>query len=90
MKFYGYLVDRGRKSGPQGVDTPTLDFGSVQNAFQQTLEHEQIVTSRINKIYRMAVAEKDSPPRDAQLVCQEQLRKRRPQRDCSSSQDGRQ
>jgi len=59
MRFFDYLVDRGGRVALKGLDTPTLDFASIQDAFQQTLEHEQIVTGRINKIYDMAVAEKD-------------------------------
>jgi ferritin len=59
MKFFEYLVDRGGRVILKGLDMPTSDFGSMQEAFQQTLDHERIVTSRINKIYEMAVTEKD-------------------------------
>jgi ferritin len=59
IKFFEYLVDRGGRVILKGLDTPTSDFGSMQEAFQQTLDHERIVTSRINKIYELAVTEKD-------------------------------
>jgi ferritin len=59
MKFFEYLVDRGGRVTLKGLDTPTFDFQSMQHAFQQTLDHERIVTGRINKIYELAVTEKD-------------------------------
>jgi ferritin len=59
FRFYGYLVDRGGRVILKGLDTPSVDFGNMQNVFQQTLDHERIVTGRINKIYAMAVDEKD-------------------------------
>jgi ferritin len=58
-KFYNYLVDRGGKVILKGLDTPPVDFGSMLNVYQQTLDHERIVTGRINKIYQLAVEEKD-------------------------------
>jgi ferritin len=59
MKFFEYLVDRGGRVNLKGLDTPTVDFGSMQEVFKQTLDHERIVTGRINKIYELAVTEKD-------------------------------
>jgi ferritin len=58
-KFYNYLVDRGGRVALKGLDTPPVDFGTMQNVYQQTLDHERIVTGRINKIYQLAVDEKD-------------------------------
>lgn len=59
MKFFEYLVDRGGRVELKGLDTPPATFKSIQDMFQRTLEHERMVTSRINKIYDMAVGEKD-------------------------------
>jgi ferritin len=59
MKFYEYLVDRGGRVVLKGLDTPPADFGTMEKAFQQTLDHERIVTGRINQLYEMARNEKD-------------------------------
>jgi ferritin len=59
MKFYEYLIDRGGRVILKGLDTPPADFGTMEKAFQQTLDHERIVTGRINQIYEMARNEKD-------------------------------
>jgi ferritin len=58
-KFYEYVIDRGGRVILKGLDTPQADFGTLEKAFQQTLDHERVVTKRINKIFEMAVAEKD-------------------------------
>jgi ferritin len=59
MKFYEYLIDRGGRVILKGLDTPPADFGNMEKAFQQTLDHERYVTGRINQIYESAVKEKD-------------------------------
>jgi ferritin len=58
-RFYNYVVDRGGRVILKGLDTPPEQFGSMQDVFQQTLDHERVVTGRINNIYNMAVEEKD-------------------------------
>jgi ferritin len=58
-RFYEYLVERGGRVILKGLDTPPADFGTMEKAFQQTLDHERVVTGRINKIYEMARNEKD-------------------------------
>jgi len=59
FKFYGYLVDRGGRVILKGLDTPQADYASIQKCFELTLDHERVVTGRINQLYGMAVAEKD-------------------------------
>lgn len=59
MKFYDYLVDRGGKITLQAIDQPPVEFGTPQEIFEQTLEHEQFITARINTLYALAVKESD-------------------------------
>jgi ferritin len=59
FRLYDYLVDRGGRVMLRGLDTPQAEFQSMQDCFQQTLDHERYVTNRINQIYEMAVDEKD-------------------------------
>ena len=59
MKFYEYILDRGGKVTLQAISQPPSDFASPLAIFQQVYEHEQKVTSLINAIYNVAVAEKD-------------------------------
>lgn len=61
MKFYEYIVDRGGRVALQGVDQPPAEFGSLQDIFQQALEHERMISGRIHDIYNLAVQEKDYP-----------------------------
>jgi ferritin len=59
MKFYDYIVDRGGRVILKAIDMPASDFGNMQKAFQQTYDHERVVTGMINHLYEMAVSEKD-------------------------------
>jgi ferritin len=58
-KFYNYVIDRGGRVILKGLETPPANFKSMQEVFQQTLDHERVVTGRINNIYQLAVDEKD-------------------------------
>jgi ferritin len=59
LKFYGYVNERGGRVYVKAIDEPPAEFGSPLKAFEQTLEHEQYVTSLINKLYELALEEKD-------------------------------
>ncbi len=59
MKFYGYVNERGGRVVLQAIDQPPTEFASPQAVFEQTLGHEQLVTSMIHHLYEVAVAEKD-------------------------------
>jgi ferritin len=58
-RFYNYIIDRGGRVILQGLDTPPADFKSIMDIYQKSLDHEREVTRRINRIYEMAVNEKD-------------------------------
>jgi ferritin len=61
MKFYEFLLDRGQKVALQAIAAPEGKFASPVKVFEQVLEHEIFVTSRIHLLYDIAVAEKDYP-----------------------------
>ena len=59
MKFYKYLVDRGERVTLKAIAAPATEFTSVTAIFEETLKHEQLVTSLINNLYSIAVEDKD-------------------------------
>ena len=61
MKFYEFLNDRGAKVELQASAQPDTKFGSPITVFEQVLEHEIFVTTRIHLLYEIAVVEKDYP-----------------------------
>ena len=67
MKFYEFINDRGGRVLLKAMDQPETEFKTVLDMFEKTLEHEKLVTSLINKLYEIALQEKDYP---AQIMLQ--------------------
>ena len=61
MKFFDYLTERGARVALKAIDQPPAEFKSPLAMFQQTLAHEQKVTSLIHNIYALAVKDNDYP-----------------------------
>ena len=59
MKFYNYLLDRGASIDFKTIDAPKRNFSSMAELFEQVLTHEKHVTALINKLYELALKEKD-------------------------------
>ena len=59
MKLYGFICDRGGIVELQAIDQPPVEFNSAIDLFEQTLKHEEFVTSLINDLYVLSVQEKD-------------------------------
>ena len=59
MKFYSFLNEMGEKVELKAIDQPQTSFGSPTEVFEQVLDHEKYVTSRIHMLYELALAEKD-------------------------------
>jgi ferritin len=59
MKFFGYVSERGGRVVLQAIEQPQVEFQGLLDVFERTLEHEQFVTSLINDLYSLALAEKD-------------------------------
>jgi ferritin len=59
MKFYKYVFDRSGVVTLKAIPQPATKFKTPLEIFQQVLGHEQKVTAAINKLFEMAVKEKD-------------------------------
>jgi ferritin len=59
FRLYDYLNDRGGRVKLASIDAPPVDFKSVQDVFEKTLEHERIVTAKIHKLNALAQEEQD-------------------------------
>ena len=58
-KFYNYIDERGGRVLLSGMDAPATEWDSPLAAFANALEHEQIVTGRINDLVAGATEAKD-------------------------------
>lgn len=59
MKFFNFLIEKGGKAVLKKIDAPQAEFASPYEAFKLSLEHEQSVTARINKLMDLAIEEND-------------------------------
>jgi ferritin len=59
MKLYKYVFDRGGTVTLKAIAQPATKFKTPMDIFKEILKHEQKVTSLINKLYELAVKEKD-------------------------------
>jgi ferritin len=59
MKIFDHLLDRGGAVEMHQLDRPPADFASPRDVFEQAYKHEQQVTASINKVYGMAMDERD-------------------------------
>jgi ferritin len=67
LKFFDFVNERGGRVELQAIDQPPVEFEGTLAIFETTLEHEKKVTSLINGLYELALAEKDYP---AQVMLQ--------------------
>ncbi len=61
MKFFHFLTDLGQSPVITGFDDPKTDFSSIEEVFQLSLEHEQLVTGLIHSLLEIAQEEKHFP-----------------------------
>ena len=59
MKFYGFINDRGGRVLLSGSPDLPTEWDSPAAIFQHALEHEQIVTGRINDLVNLSQELKD-------------------------------
>ena len=59
LKFFDYVHERGGEVELKAIEKPKAKWESPLDAFKQVLEHEQHVTALINKLYEVALEEKD-------------------------------
>lgn len=58
-KIHMHILERGGKVTLTAIDAPQVDWPGVLDAFENALEHEQKVTTRINELMSLALSEKD-------------------------------
>jgi len=59
MKLFDFIHDRGGRVVLDTITQPPIQFNSVLDVAEQTLEHERSVTSMIYRLYELAVEESD-------------------------------
>ena len=59
MRFYTYIVNRGGRVSFTTIDAPPATWKSPLHVFEETLKHEQLVTSKINALVDLATKEQD-------------------------------
>jgi ferritin len=59
LKFFDYMYDRGGVVKLQAIDQPPAEWKSSLALFEQVLEHEQLVTGMIHRLYELAAKEND-------------------------------
>lgn len=57
--LYNYIVSRGGRVILKPIAEVDTEWKSMSDAFEETLKHEQVVTSLINNLYALALEEKD-------------------------------
>lgn len=58
-KIFNYVVERGGKVELKAIDQMPTTWEGVIEVYEKTLEHEQLVTSLIDKLVDIAVEERD-------------------------------
>lgn len=57
--FYNYVVSRGGRVKLAAIDAVPTEWNSLLEVFEETLKHEQKVTSLINDLFALTLEEKD-------------------------------
>mgnify|MGYP005846175059 CR=1 FL=1 len=60
QKMFDNLIDRGGKVVLKQIDAPPVEWDSPVAVFEATLEHERLVTKRINDLIYLARDERDN------------------------------
>ena len=59
LKFYNYIIERGGNVTLTAIDTPKNKWKDIVDVFEDTLAHEEKITSLINNLVDIAMQEKD-------------------------------
>jgi len=59
LKFIRYVNDRGGYALLSALEIPAAEFASLHSVFEQVMKHEEFITDSINKLYEIALNEKD-------------------------------
>ena len=59
MKMYDYVLERGGKVKLKAIEAPKHKWDGIIDVFEDVLEHEQEITSKINDLMSLSIDEKD-------------------------------
>jgi len=59
LRFFNHINDRGARNELQAIDKPQTTWASPLDAFEAALEHEKMISGRINDLARLADEEND-------------------------------
>lgn len=59
MKLFDFITDRGGRVALQAIQQPPVEFESIGAVMRMALEHEKMVTARIDSLYELALDERD-------------------------------
>ncbi len=62
-RFYNYIVERGGRAYFSAMEAPQRDWESILAVFENGLEHEVVVTEKINDLMTTAIQENDHATR---------------------------
>ena len=58
-KIYNYLIDQGAHVVLDEIPKPPAEYGTILQVFQSSLQHEQVMTGKLNNLSDQALKEKD-------------------------------
>ena len=58
-RFYNYLIEQDATVSLKTIEKPQKKFGSLLETYQQSLAHEQMMTSTLNELSNKALNDKD-------------------------------
>ncbi len=61
MKIFDFVHERDGAVALQAIEQPPIVFESIEQVFSKALAHEQMISSRIHNLYRMAQEQNDYP-----------------------------
>jgi ferritin len=59
MKLYKFVLERGGRVELDTIEKPAAEFKSPTALFEEVLKHERKITALINRLYEIALDEKD-------------------------------
>lgn len=59
LKIFGYIQQRGSRVSLKAIDEPPAKWASPLAVFEDVAKHERLVTSKVNDLVDLAIAEKD-------------------------------
>ena len=61
LKLFDYINDRDGRVTLQFIEQPPIEFDSPHSVMRMALEHERQVTEMIDRLYALAISERDYP-----------------------------